>query len=150
MDPITIGLGTKVMEVLIPYVKKGAEQFAKDVGVATCEKVEGLAKTLKAKLSGDKKATDIIGYFEEDPESFRPALEKIIQKKVEQDKELAAELDQRLKNIGPDLKIIQKMKEAEEVTGLKAEEMTEGTAEVVQDIEKGKKITGMEISRIGK
>jgi hypothetical protein len=151
MDPITIvGLGAKVVDVLMPYVKKGEEQFKRDVGIAACEKVESLARTLKERLSGDKTTIDMLNEFEKNPEDYRPVLEKILQKKVEQDTDLATELTKHLKGMGPNLKVIQKMKDGEEVIGIEAEEMTEGTAEVVQEIDKGKKIVGQKFGRIGK
>lgn len=150
MDPIIAGIGAKVADILLPLVKKGAQQFAKEVGVAACEKAESMLKALRVRLSGDKTATDMLSEFEKDPEGYRPVLEKIIQKKVDQDNDLATELIKLLKDMGPTLKVIQKMKEAEDVTGMEAEEMTEGSVEVVEEFEKAKKIIGVKIGRIGK
>lgn len=151
MDPITIvGLGAKVVDVLMPYVKKGAEQFKRDVGIAACEKVEDLARTLKERLSGDKTTMDMLNEFEKKPEEYKPVLEKILQKKVEQDKDLATELTKHLKDMGPTLEVIQKMKEGEEVTGIEAEKITEGTTKVVQEIDKARKVVGVKAGVVGK
>lgn len=151
MDPLTIGLGAKVIDVLMPYVKKGAAQLAKDVGVPAVEKVESLLETLKVRLSGDKEATDTLTHFEEKPERHKEVLKDILEEKIAQDKNLAAELDRLLKEMGPTLDIIQKIKVAEkEVMGLEAEEMAGGKASISQDIEQSKeKVTGAKIKRIG-
>lgn len=128
MDPITIGLGAKVIDVLIPYVKKEATVLAKEVGVPVVEQLEGILKTLKTKLKGDSTAMDMLDEFEKDPETYKPALEKILQKKVEQDKNLAIELDKQLKEI-PDLVFITKVgdvKQRGKVVTLEADEITGG------------------------
>jgi hypothetical protein len=42
------------------------------------------------------------------------------------------------------------MKDAENVVGIDAEEMTEGKAISKQDIEKSKNVTGVKVKRIGR
>ena len=51
--------------------------------------------------------------------------------------------------MGPKLEIIQKMAEAEDVTGLKANKMNQGNATVTQDINQSKNIVGADIDSIG-
>jgi peptide subunit release factor 1 (eRF1) len=76
-------------------------------------------------------------------------LEDILQEKLAQDKDLVDELTQLLNEMGPTVEIIQRMKEAEEVIGLEAQEMAGGQARVEQEMDKGKKITGAKIDRLG-
>lgn len=148
MDPAIADLVTNVMAVLMPYVTKGAEEFTRAAGQAAYEKAKSLLATLKARWAGDKEATENLDRFEEKPQRYQPVLEDILKEKLTEDKDLANELAQLLKEIGPTLEVIQKMKEAEDVTGLKAKEMG-GTAKVTQEIEKAKKVTGAEIDCIG-
>ncbi|KPQ42317.1 MAG: hypothetical protein MPEBLZ_03141 [Candidatus Methanoperedens nitroreducens] len=153
MNPIIIaGLGAKVVDVLMPYVKKGTEKLAKEVSIAAVEKVEGMLKTLKTRLRGDKTAEDMLDEFEKDPDTYGPVLEKIIQKKIDQDISLATELDKQLKEI-PVMYFTTEVEEVEEsgkVKTLEAGEITEGkiTAETKVKRVKGE-VTTAKIDRIG-
>ena len=51
-------LVTNVMTILMPYVVKGAEEFAKLVGEAAYHKAKRLFETLKARFAGDPVASD--------------------------------------------------------------------------------------------
>jgi hypothetical protein len=51
--------------------------------------------------------------------------------------------------MGPSLEVVQKMEEGRKVTGLEAEEMSGGRAAVRQDIGTGEDVTGARIRRIG-
>jgi SOS response regulatory protein OraA/RecX len=149
MDPIITSVVTGVMTVLLPYVTKGAEEFAKAAGKDGYEKAKNLLGALKKRWSKDKEATDQLANFEKKPERYQPVLEDILAEKLSQDKEFADELAQILKEMGPTLEVIQKMKEAENVVGLEAKEMVGGKAKVDQEIEKAKNVTGSKIDRIG-
>ena len=46
MYPVIVDLATKVMTVLLPFVSKGAEEFATKVGEATYEKAIALLSML--------------------------------------------------------------------------------------------------------
>jgi hypothetical protein len=126
MDPLTISLASGIMGVLMPYVKKGSEEFIRTAGKDAYEKSKAILETLKRGCSGDKEATETLEHFEEKPERYKPAVEDILRDKLAQDKGLAEELQKMLKEMGPDLEIIQKMKIGENVTGLEADEITKG------------------------
>jgi hypothetical protein len=149
MDPVTANLATSVMTVLIPYAAKGAEEFAKSVGKDAYEKAKSLLSILKTRWAGDKEAMDTLTRFKEKPERYQTVLEDILVEKVAQDKELAKELFNQLNNMGPELEIIQKMKEARRVRGLEVEEMNKGRARVYQDIERSEDLGGGKFGRIG-
>jgi hypothetical protein len=149
MDPIITGLVTSVITVLTPYVKKGAGEFANAAGEVAYEKAKGLLATLKKRWVKDKEASTQLENFEKKPERYQPVLEDILAEKLSEDKEFADELAQILKEMGPTLEIIQKMEEAEDVTGLEAEEMAGGKAKVEQEIGKAKNVTGAKFKRIG-
>ena len=148
MDPVT-GLVSGVMSVLMPYVVKGAQEFARVAGEAAYTKARQLLDTLKARLAGDKEASDNLARLEEKPDRYRAAVEDILKEKVAQDPSLATELERLLREMGPEMEIIQKIKIGEDVTGLEADELTAGHITVSQEMEEAKKVTGARIKRIG-
>ncbi|VVB63668.1 Uncharacterised protein [uncultured archaeon] len=148
MDPLTISLATKVMGVLMPYATKSAEEFVKVAGQAAYDKSKNLAETLKKRLLGDKEATDALNRFEEKPQRYETVLEDILKEKLSQDKALGMEMQKLLMEMGPVIDIIQKMKIGENVVGLEAEEMTRGRANITQEIEQAKNVTGAKIKHM--
>ena len=149
MDPITATLAANVVAVLAPYVAVGAQEFARNVGKEAYEKAKTMLAALKAKWTGDEEATDALTRFEEKPERYAPVLEDVLNEKLAQDKELAAVLSTLLNEMGPSLEVVQKMEEGRRVTGLEAEEISRGRATVNQDIGRGEDVTGARIRRIG-
>src|SRR5829696_3498792 len=149
MDPITVTLAANVMTVLMPYAAMGAQEFVKSAGKDAYEKAKSLMATLKARWAGNDEAIDTVARFEEKPERYQPVLKDILEEKLSQDQELAAELATILHEMGPTLEIIQQMEEGRRVTGLEAEQMSGGRATVRQDIQKGEDVTGARITRIG-
>jgi hypothetical protein len=149
MDPIIIGLATKVVGILSPYVAKSGEEFVKAVGQAAYDKSKSLLETLKKRFSGDAFATGNLEHFEKDPETYKKPLENILEEKMAQNKDFADELQKHLKDMGPQVDVIMKMKVGEKIVGLEADEMTGGRAKVDMDIEQAKDVTGARIKRIG-
>src|ERR687897_1910371 len=149
MELITASLAANVVSVLAPYVVVGAQEFARNVGKEAYEKAKTMLASLKAKWSGDEEATDALNRFEEKPERYAPVLEDVLKEKLAEDKELAAVLSTLLNEMGPSLEVVQKMEEGRKVTGIEAEEMAGGTATVNQDIGHGEDVTGASIRRIG-
>lgn len=145
MDPILIGLGTRIVEKLLPYVSEGAEKLTQAVGETAVKKLEKLLQTLKTRFGGDKEVIDNITRFEKKPEIYRAALEDILQEKLEGDKNIAAELDRQLKDI-PVITIKQRIGEAHKsVTAVKAKGIRRGNLDIDQDIEKAHEtVTGAE------
>ena len=149
MEPAITNLVSGIMTVLMPYVAKGAEEFAQLAGAAAYSKAQNLFHTLKEKLASDEEARDSLSRFEEKPERYRPVLEDILQEKLAEDEDLANELKKLLQGMGPDLEIIQKINVGENVIGLEADEMAGGKAKIKQDIKEAKNVTGAKIKRIG-
>ena len=149
MDPVTVTLAANVMTVLMPYAAMGAQEFAKSAGKEAYEKAKTLLNTLKARWAGDEEATDTVARFEEKPERYRPVLEGILEEKITQDEQLAAELATLLEEMGPSLEVVQRMEEGRRITGLEAQQMSGGRARVMQDIGRGEDVTGARIGRIG-
>ena len=149
MDPITATLATNVVAVLAPYVAVGAQEFVRNAGKDAYEKAKTMLAALKAKWTGDEEATDALTRFEEKPERYAPVLEDVLNEKLAEDNELAAVLTTLLNEMGPSLEVVQKMEEGRKVTGLEADEMTGGRATVDQEIGTGEDVTGAKIRRTG-
>jgi hypothetical protein len=149
MDPAIIDVSTKVLAVLLPFVTKGAEEFASKVGDAAYEKAKTLLTVLKQKWSGDKEATESLALFEQKPQRYQAVLEDILQEKLVEDHDLVVQVVQLLQEMGPTLEIIQRMEEGEGITGVEAGELHTGTVKSTQDIKRGKDVWGVRIDRIG-
>jgi hypothetical protein len=149
MDPVAISLASSVIGVLMPYAKKGAEEFISSAGKDAYEKSKAILETLKRRWSGDEEATETLEHFEQKPERYKSAIEDILEEKLAQDKDLAEELQKILKDMGPDLEIIQIIKTAENITGLEADDFIKGKAKVTQEMDHAKDVTGTRIKRIG-
>lgn len=149
MDPAIVDLATKVVAVLLPFVSKGAEEFASKVGDAAYEKAKALLSTLKQRWSGDIEATENLVRFEQKPERYQTVLEDILQEKLVEDHDLEAQLARLLQEMGPTLEIIQQMEEGKDIIGLKARDMRSGRARVSQNITKAEEVTGAEFDTLG-
>jgi hypothetical protein len=149
MDPISATLAANVVAVLAPYVAVGAQEFVRNAGKDAYEKAKTMFAALRAKWTGDEEATDALTRFEEKPERYATVLEDVLNEKLAEDKELAVVLSTLLNEMGPSLEVVQKMEEGRKVTGLEAEEMTGGKTTVNQDIGRGEDVTGARIRRIG-
>jgi len=149
MDPITASLAANVVAVLAPYVAVGAQEFVRNAGKDAYEKAKTMLASLKAKWNGDEEATEALTRFEEKPERYTPVLEDVLKEKLTEDKELAMVLSTLLEEMGPSLEVVQKMEEGRRITGIEAEEMAGGRATVNQDLSRGEDVTGARISRIG-
>ncbi len=149
MDQAIVDLATKVVAVLLPFVSKGAEEFATKLGDTAYEKAKTLLSTLKQRWLGDTEATESLVLFEQKPERYQTVLEEILQEKLVEDKDLASQVFQLLQEMGPTLEIFQRMEEGEGITGVEAGELHTGTVKSTQEIKKGKDVKGAKIDRIG-
>lgn len=148
MDPAT--LATAVIAILTPYVTKTAKEVIEAAGQLGYDKAKKLLETLKLRWSGDPVAADHLQRFEKKPEVHAPALQELVQEKLQTDPQLAADVAQTVKEIGPQLQVFIKMADAENLTGLDVGEMTgNANAKVTLDLEKGKNVTGAKIGKLG-
>lgn len=142
-------LAATVLSVLLPYVTKGGEQFAKEAGKAAFAKVKELFNTLQSGWSDDKEASDALTNFEKKPARYQAPLQEILNEKLAADEKLQSLLSRFVTEMGPHLEIVQKMKVGKGITGLDADEMTSGTARIDQEMEQGENVVGVKIKRIG-
>jgi hypothetical protein len=149
MDPIIVALAGKAIAILRPYAAKTAQEFINTAGTVGYEKAKALLERLRTRWSGDAGSKVILENFEQQPEQFEPAMNAILQQQLAQDAELREEVARTVEELGPVVEIFQRMDEAENVTGLTADEVAGGRVSVTQDIGRGTGITGARLGRIG-
>jgi hypothetical protein len=152
MQETAAQLATAVVTILAPYAAKTAREFVETLGETAYQRAKGLMDSLKRRWSSqaeDKEAAVVLEQFEKKPERYEPVLRDVLEEKIAADPELAGDLTGKVRELGPVLEIVQRLSNAEGVTGLEAKEMKAGKAAITQDIEGGRNITGAKIDRIG-
>jgi hypothetical protein len=151
MDPVTIAAA--VGALFAPYFKRAAEAFAGEAGKSVHGKVKDMWEKLRARVAGDPQAAAALDHFERDPDGARPELEALVEKQAAADTALRDELAEALAEIkrqAPNVKVVQRVKEAEEeAVALKARRLARGNVDVTQEVDKAKKATAVEIDEIG-
>jgi hypothetical protein len=150
MDPATIAAALGAL--LTPYLKKTAEDFVGEAGKYVQGRAKLLWQKLRARLEGDPQAKEVLDGYEADPEARRPDFEAAVEKTVADDgvlrDELAAALAE-LKKQAPEVRVVQRMTEAEDLTGVRARRMQRGRVDVTQEVGRAKGVTGVDIDEIG-
>lgn len=147
----SVAIATLALDLLVPYAKKAAESFAGEAGKTAYAKVGSLFAAIKRRFAGEVAANDTLARFEQSPERYRPFLQDVIAETLKRDAMFRDEVAQLLADIreaAPQLTILQRMKDAESVVGMKAGEMSTGQVVVEQDIGTARSVTGVEIDRI--
>jgi hypothetical protein len=150
MDPVTIAAA--VGALFAPYFKKAAEAFAGEAGKYVHGKVKDMWEKLRARVAGDPQTAAALDRFERDPDGARTELEALVEKQAAADTALRDELAEALAEIkrqAPNVKVVQRVKEAEEAVALKARRLARGNVDATQEVEKAKKATAVEIDEIG-
>lgn len=100
---------TAVSQILLPYIKDGAAKFAKTITEKTGQGMGEYAAELAGKVwnkvksvfgSDDEKV--LLKQFEEEPEAAAPLIESKLKKKLEQNVDLAQEINQLVNSMAPD------------------------------------------------
>ena len=139
MDPITVA--TTAVSLLSPYLLKGAEEFAKELGKEVAQKVGDVYKYLKNTFTGDSEESQVLSLFEKKPEKYGTNLADVLEERAKSDKDFAAGLEKHLSSVGPVIKVVQSLKDVEKVAGADVKN-ARGTYDIQQQVEKGKDITG--------
>ena len=152
MHEAAVQLATTVLSILTPYAARTGKEFVEAVGETAYQRAKALMDTLKerwARRTEHKEASDVLENFEKKPERYTPVLQDVLEEKIAADPELADELTRRTQEFGPLIEIIQRLENAEGVTGLEVKEMTGGKASISQEIKGSRNVTGAKIDRIG-
>jgi hypothetical protein len=111
---------------------------------------KNLLSTLRAKLSQSHEAAGQLARFETGPAAHREEFEPFLAAWLANDSALRESLSGLLAPLAPSLKIIQRIGAADHVTGIAADEMTEGRLQVEMDVQEAKDIVGAHVKRIGR
>ncbi|HLM98173.1 MAG TPA: hypothetical protein VK335_02765 [Bryobacteraceae bacterium] len=147
MDPAT--LATTALTILTPFAKGAGNELMKAVGENTAHRVRDLFAWLKQRFAGDPVAAKDLSRFEAAPDKFEPALLGTIQEKAEQDPEFAAELKNRIDEVGPMIAVFQEFKKGKDVTGVEAGDIRSGKVSVRQKADEAEGMTGFRAKTVG-
>jgi hypothetical protein len=147
MDPVTIG--ATVVALLTPYVKDAGQELVKTAGEAGVAKVKELLHWLKGKFAGDQVASADLTRFEKDPATLGPVLQTTIATKAQEDPAFANEIADRVKDMGPIIKIVQNFDRATNMVGLNADSIAKGDVSVTQTGKQAEGVTGVTVKTIG-
>ena len=143
MEPVA-AISTAAWAVLAPIVEKGA----KAAGEAALEKAQELLDFLKEKFRGDQQAEDIVDRFEEEPDLYEVPFRKILERHLQSDEGLAAELRELLESQGSKIEIDIVAGDADTVTGAEIGEATSLEASAKIKVDKAKEVVGFKIDKI--
>jgi hypothetical protein len=153
MDPSTVA--ASLVTLLAPYLGKAAMEFAGEAGkqaqTFVQERAKALWERLRLAFADDAHSAETLDRFASDPDTHKEEVEARVADRLTRDKPLQDELATGLKEIkqaAPQIRVVQQMKEAEAVVGLKVRRMTRGTAEVTQVFDSAKNVTGAELDEI--
>lgn len=138
-----------VMTLVSPYLVKGAEEFAAEAGKDAYDGVKALVGRLSAWWSDKPAAKAAAESMAQDPEENAAALAGALEREIGRNPALAADLQALVDKAAPYLGVVQKMKVADGVTGVRIEEFTRGTVSVDQTIDDAKNVIGAHVTRLG-
>jgi C-terminal processing protease CtpA/Prc len=148
MDPIMADFAGKVTAILTPYLIKGAEGFSKEFGKDMYNKAKNLLAFMKSSMAGSENTGRALDNYEKEPEVYESVLRTTVRTQLEEDDEFRQAIESYIKSLGSDVTIFQTMKKGEDITGLETERPLSGRTHVSQEIEEGKKITGVIIKNL--
>ncbi|MCP4331652.1 MAG: hypothetical protein GY785_03260 [Gammaproteobacteria bacterium] len=141
--------------LIYPVAKKAAgditEGFLADITDDAYGKAVKFVKWLKEKWSSNPKGTRALEDVESDPddEISRETLKARLTQAAETDPDFRTELEQKVEESGPAVRVFIAIKEMEDVTGLKAGTIQAGAADVRITGDKAKNVTGAVIDVLG-
>ncbi|TKK70363.1 hypothetical protein FC093_06345 [Ilyomonas limi] len=146
-------IAANLVTLLVPFAKKAMEEFSGEAGKAVFNKISSVFSKVKSFFSHDAVASDTLARFENEPDKYKPFLEDVLKEQLAKNPDFGKEISHLLKEIendGPQLKIVQKMQKGDNVMGVEAEEIGKAGISVDQDIAEGKNVTGVKAGKIGK
>ena len=145
MDPLTAA----VLAAITSYVTTQTGDLLNKIGEVASAKAKIIFDRLKERWRGNDAASRDLESFQREPEIYAPVVQARLEKTLSEDGELRNELEQLVREIGPQIEIMQDIARGEGIVGLQAEEMTRGRATIQQRVTEGKNITGAKFGKIG-
>jgi hypothetical protein len=145
MDPLTAA----VLAAITSYVTTQTGNILNKTGEVAAAKAKVIFDKLKERWRGNEAASRDLESFKNEPKIYAPVVQARLEKTLSEDSELRKELEQLVKDIGPQIDVMQDIARGEGVIGLEADEMTRGHATIHQRITEGKDVTGAKFGKIG-
>jgi hypothetical protein len=101
--------GTVVSSILVPFLKKGSERFAADIGQKAGQTAAGHVTRLAEKLWGRVRGLfgggpeqRVVEDFEQYPDELSGRIEKLLEERLQNDQRLVRELEALVRETTPD------------------------------------------------
>jgi hypothetical protein len=150
LDPVTVAAG--VVALLAPYAAKAAEEFAGQLGQEAWAKARQVLGRVRRVFGGDSDFASALDEFEASPGESSEAFEGALASKLAHDESMLQELAIALRDVkalGPRVRVVQKVIDAERVTGIKARRMSKGDVDVDQHVGRATEVVGVELDDLG-
>jgi hypothetical protein len=147
MDPVTLAAGA--IALLGPYLAKAGAEFAGEAGKAAWGLAGRLLGRLRSAVRDKPPDRQALEEFAEGNDGSAAPAQAMLQRVLQSDPELAAEIGQLLaqvKQLGPSVVVVQRVEEAEDAVGVEARRFIKGSVEVTQEMKKAKNITGVRLT----
>lgn len=146
MDPATLAAGA--IALLTPYLTRAGTEFAGEGGRAAWRLASRLLGRLRSAFAGNRPERETLEAFSSEPAGSAAKTQEMLEAAFGSNPELAGQVGQilqQVKRLGPDVYVVQRIAEAEEVAGVKARGIRSGAVQVNQEVKKAKNVTGVEI-----
>lgn len=170
MESLGMTIAASAVAILTPFLKKGAERFAEEIGKSVEEsggeagkrvgeivvdKTKKLFDKLKQKLSGNEEATMNLKLLEKNPENeaYSQNFQKVLARELDNDRNFAQEVDglvNDIKHTSPRIETIIENAKAKNITGTDVEDMKSGSSRTeIRDSTADESIVGTRVKRVG-
>jgi hypothetical protein len=149
VDPVTVFLATRAVGFFAALAERGADAFGKSVGVATVDKVSEMLASLRHRWAGDKEAATTLRRFQQNPAQGTDALEQLLAARMQDDPQLAAEMEERLNRIGPRLEVRIEGGNIKVVKGPTVGDIRRGTVTTTIKVVKSDQVSGGDYGDVG-
>jgi hypothetical protein len=143
-------LAASVIALVTPYLVKGGEAFAGEVGKATFKKVSDLVQRLETWWSRDPVAHAAATAIPTNPALNGKRLGGMLDDALEGDPAFASDLRRLVDGLGPEINVIQEMKVANGVTGADIGRLVIGRVSITQKVDEATSVTGFKADEVGR
>lgn len=137
------------ISIVAPYIAKGAEAFAHEVGSEAFGAVKAVADRLRSWWSKEPVAAAAAEALPSEPEKYSAILAGLLSSDLANDEAFVAELTALTHHVGPHVQVVQRIEVAEGVTGADIEQLVTGDVRVEQEMKEAHDVTGFKAKRVG-
>jgi len=137
------------ISIVAPYIAKGAEALAQEVGTEAFGAVKAVADRLRGWWSREPVAAAAAESLASEPEKYSSILTQLLTSDLAKDDDFAAELRALTERLGPNVQVVQRIEVAKGVTGADIEQLVTGNVRVEQDMKEAQDVTGFRAKTVG-